>query len=151
MLYLCRNLSAMSLHELRKNKLLKPIKKRIYELINSDISANEIKNIVSDEFLVSHGFINKYFSFTAMKQEIMNKRIKKFGAKYPENLKIKRSLRPGDQIKLAKRMGITRQSISQVLNGERRISNSLAKEIVKLINERKAIEAELKQALTQKS
>jgi len=70
---------------------------------------------------------------------------------YPDNLKVKAALRHGDGQILAARSRYSQKTILQILSGVRRMPDSLAKEIVKLINERKAIEAELKQALTQKS
>jgi len=69
--------------------------------------------------------------------------------RYPENLSIKEGLRYGDVKKLERKSRYTYRTIHDILNGHRLMPDSLAKEITKLLNERKKIADQLGQAVRQ--
>lgn len=64
---------------------------------------------------------------------------------YPENLIIKKSLEWGDMILIAdKSEKYTYGTISEVLNGRRKMTDSLLKTITEFLEERKALKANFK-------
>jgi hypothetical protein len=67
--------------------------------------------------------------------------------KYPSNLDVKRKLKRGDAKLLAGRSRYTYRTVYEILCGHRQMPDSLAVEIVKLINERKEIAAQLQEAI----
>lgn len=73
----------------------------------------------------------------------------KLKCKHPENLKIKKVLRYGDAKKLARaNKDYTYGSILNILSGYRPMPDSLAKDIVVLLRERKKLNLELERQLS---
>ena len=68
----------------------------------------------------------------------MNKNIK-----YPENKKIREKLQRGDIAKIAEYSGMSAFTVIQTLKGARRMSDNIAKAIIRLASERKQLEESL--------
>ncbi len=68
---------------------------------------------------------------------------------FPENLKVKKVLRYGDAKRLAADSDkYTYGAILNILSGHRRMTDSLARDVVKLLRERKKLNAELERQLS---
>lgn len=65
---------------------------------------------------------------------------------YPENRRFMKVLRYGDREKLAKRAGTTVYNVRMIVQGQRRMTDKLAKAIVRLLAEREKLQKKLEQA-----
>lgn len=65
---------------------------------------------------------------------------------YPENRRFMSVLRYGDREKLAKKAGTTVYNVRIIVQGKRRMTDKLAKAIVRLLAEREKLQNKLEQA-----
>jgi hypothetical protein len=84
-------------------------------------------------------------------QQTYNKTVKKVNKniQYPENLTVKNTLEWGDMVSIAAKSGkYTYGTVSEILNGRRKMPDSLLKTITEFLNERKVIKANFKKAVS---
>lgn len=69
--------------------------------------------------------------------------------KFPDQVKIKEKLQSGDKLKLAERTGYKEGTIREMLNGYRRMPDSVKKAIIDLINDRQALDNAIDEIINQ--
>lgn len=79
----------------------------------------------------------------------MKKKSQPREVKFPENKDISRKLRAGDRVIIAKYAGLKPGSVRDMMNGFRRITDPVARAIIKLMNERQELDRALDEIANQ--
>lgn len=69
--------------------------------------------------------------------------------KFPENRKLKSKLQPGDRDKIAEWSGLSVVTIRDIINGYRRITDDVARAIIRLFEERDHLNSSLQKITNQ--
>jgi hypothetical protein len=83
-----------------------------------------------------------------MKVEKKHRRQKK-EIKFPENRKISEKLLQGDRVIIAKYSNLSVYTIRDIMQGHRRLTDDVARAIIRLMNERKELDQALNEIVNQ--